>query len=446
LSKSFGRGFNALCLATLLAATAANAQFQLQRLYTTASGLAQSPCFIIEGHDGNFYGTIISGSSGNVFKMTPNGVVTTFSTVAGLNAELAPTDDGNFYGTTAPNPGSGSVIKITTIGQITTVFTFTGVNGGRPSGMRKGLDGCYYGVTTGTNGLRFPVSDFATIFQFTTNNALRTLHSVTNTSDFTGLPVQGTDGFLYGTATTKTVGGPPLGSSFRISFYRLSTNGTYQNIFTRSNAPGPAGDLIFGSDGNLYGPIGSHTQPSLLTYGGIFRISTNGVFTNLVTFNSVNGSDPEGRLLLASDGYLYGTTFGATGAKSGTVFRMTGDGDLTTLIHFGGTNGSNPLSPIIEATDGNFYGTTDGSTFTGPGTIFRLVQPIISSVAISNGVATLRWNSFIGGIYRVEYKSDLSDVTWNSLTGNIIATDVTTTLFDNLTTDSQRVYRVVLLP
>jgi uncharacterized repeat protein (TIGR03803 family) len=408
--------------------------------------MTQSPSFIIQGADGNFYGTIIDGSSGNIFRMTPDGNVTFFSLLFGLNPELAPTDDGNFYGTTTNGAaGKGSIFKVTLAGQITTVFSFNGTNGERPAGLRKGADGCFYGITSGTNGFRFPVSDFATIFQFTTNNTLTTLRSVTNASDFTDLPVQGTDGYLYGTTATSVFGPPPAGSTYRVSFYRLSTNGDYQTIYTRSNAPGPAGDLIFGPDGFLYGEFGSRVTGFPPSYGNIFRISTDGIFSNLFTFTSSTGGDPEARLLLASDGYFYGTTSGT--ANHGTLFRVTTNGDLITLIHFGG---SNPLSPLIEATDGNIYGTTSaGSPVINPGsgTIFRLVQPTaISDFALSNTTATLTWNSFPGGIYRVEYKSALLDAAWTPLIQRVTATDLTITVFDNLATDAQRLYRVALLP
>lgn len=83
----------------------------------------------------------------------------------------------------------------------------------------------------------------------------------------------------------------------------------------------------------------------------------------------------------------------------------------------------------------------------GIGTIFRLVQPTaMSNVGISNGVATLTWNSFPNGIYRVEHKSALPNLSWTPLIQRVTATDQTITVFDNAATDSQRLYRVVLLP
>jgi uncharacterized repeat protein (TIGR03803 family) len=273
---------------------------------------------------------------------------------------------------------------------------------------------------------------------------------VTNGPEFTGIPVQGPDGYLYGATLSGTILiGPPYESTLRVSIYRLSTNGDFQNIYTRTNAPDAAGDLIFGPDGDLYGTFGSDTRAYVpnVTYGSIFRVSTNGIYSNLFSFNSTNGSDPRARLLFANDGYLYGTTFAGGISNHGTLFRLSVHGEFTSLIDFTGANGAGPSAPLIQATDGNLYGATESSIISGIGTIFRLVQPIeLSSFAISNGIAAFTWNSFPNGIYRVEYKSALSDLSWTPLIQRVTATDQTITVFDNQTTDSQRLYRVVLLP
>jgi hypothetical protein len=157
---------------------ASHAQWQPQRLYTFTNAAAEgTPAFITQGADGNFYGTVIySGVQGRFFKMTPAGAVTLYpppisATVNGLNAELAPADDGGFYATTTTNvsfpfPSLGLIVKLAPSGQVSTAFTFNPLSGGRPSSIRRGLDGCFYGITTGTNTVAFrppiikPFSDF----------------------------------------------------------------------------------------------------------------------------------------------------------------------------------------------------------------------------------------------------------------------------------------------
>jgi uncharacterized repeat protein (TIGR03803 family) len=450
-------GLVAACVLTVFISLEANAQLQLQRLYTANS--LPPPSFLLQAHDGNFYGTMVpTGPSGRLFKMTPDGAVTLLPLITGLNPELALADNGNIYGTfntqLSGSATNGGIFVITTAGQVSNVFLFNGSNGPNPQGIRKGTDGCFYGIMSFTNrsfGLPVQVTNETRIFQFTTNNTVTELYSVTNGPEFTGLPVQGPDGYLYGARFAR--GGliqPPLENSYVLSIYRLSTNGDFQIIHSHSNAFAPAGDLIFGADGSLYGTTGlGHSEfPPVVFPGSVFRVTTNGIYSTLFTFGSTNGAAPGNRLLQANDGYFYGTTSSGGISNSGTIFRISVHGEFTSLLDFTDSNGSNPLAPLIQASDGNFYGTTGGSIKpSGPGTIFRLVQPTsISSVNASNGTAALTWNSFPGGIYRVEYKSALSDLSWLPLVQRVTATDQTITAFDNAATDPQRSYRVVLLP
>jgi hypothetical protein len=429
-----------------------------------------TPSFIIQSSNGNFYGTLSSTAVigpppnpvvivGRFFEMTPSGSVTIFpptpsSAILGLNPELAPADDGGFYATTFTNatfpfPSLGSILKLTPSGQISTAFTFHPLNGGRPSSIRRGLDGFFYGVTTGTNTVTFPPAPYKTIFQFSTNNTLTTLYSVTNATELTGAPVQGPDGFLYGTTALEIFGQPLSDPTYRISFYRLSTNGDFSTLYTRSNSPAKATELIFGSDGSLYGAIGARSANGLTgaTPGSIFRITTASVFSNLFTFNFTNGFDPVDRLVLAADGSLYGTTSGMPiNGLNGAIFHISANGVLTTLMTFHGSNEIGPSSPLIQANDGNLYGTGAIVPTVFSGMAFRLVPATaISALSVSNGVAAITWNSFTNGVYRVEYKSSLSDSNWTPLGPPLTATASTTTVFDN-TSNSQRDYRVVLLP
>jgi len=89
--------------------------------------------------------------------------------------------------------------------------------------------------------------------------------------------------------------------------------------------------------------------------------------------------------------------------------------------------------------DANGNSSLDGSW----GNTFRLVQRSEVNIAKKDGTAVLSWNSFTNGIYRVEYKSSLSDPNWTPLNTNTAAGD--TASFTNSPLDiTQRFYRVVL--
>ena len=46
----------------------------------------------------------------------------------------------------------------------------------------------------------------------------------------------------------------------------------------------------------------------------MFKVTTNGVLTTLVSFNSTNGASPSAELVLGKDGNFYGTTWRAAAA------------------------------------------------------------------------------------------------------------------------------------
>jgi uncharacterized repeat protein (TIGR03803 family) len=130
---------------------------------------------LIQGSDGNFYGTTelggtASNGDGTVFKITPSGELTTLWAFCvqsgcgdgiGPDAGLIQATDGNFYGTTnaGGSRGAGTVFKITSSGTLTTVYNFciqtACADGEGPyAGVFQGTNGDFYGTTGGggTNG------------------------------------------------------------------------------------------------------------------------------------------------------------------------------------------------------------------------------------------------------------------------------------------------------
>jgi len=126
--------------------------------------------------------------------------------------------------------------------------------------------------------------------------------------------------------------------------------------FDGTNGAHPQGGLIQAADGNLYGTTDSGGTNG--GHGTVFRLSHSGAFTTLASFSGTNGYGP-GRLTQARDGSFYGLTHRLTNNPcGGTIFKMTPSGALTTLVTFDGTNGFSPESALIQSTNGNFRGTT----------------------------------------------------------------------------------------
>ena len=188
----------------------------------------------------------------------------------------------------------------------------------------------------------------------------------------------------------------------------MDTNGVLTTLFsfnqTNGSGPGGSGGLIVGSDGALYG-VTQQGGPDFTNVnqgdGTIFKITTNGEFTSLASFDGTNGYEPNS-IIQASDGNFYGTTFAGGIDDSnggGTVFRMTPDGQLTTLVRFNGTNGEG-VAPLMQASDGCLYGTAgwggqyfNGVPGSGYGTVFKVTTnddfTLLASFDSTNGAGPL---------------------------------------------------------
>ena len=146
--------------------------------------------------------------------------------------------------------------------------------------------------------------------------------------------------------------------------FRMTPGGDLTTLYAFSGGDGdPRGQLAEGADGSFYS-----TTVGWGNSGTVFKITTNGALTTLVSFVGTNGSKPFAGLVLASNGFFYGTTV------AGTVFKMSQAGELTTLIWF--TNEGRVYSGLTLGLDGNLYGSTWGSSNSPasvhPGIAFRM--------------------------------------------------------------------------
>ncbi len=394
---------------------------------------------LVQGSNGNFYGTTRSGGPsgfGTVFKMTPAGVLTTlvrFTGIGGANkgaypyAGLLHGSDGSFYGTTeqggaqggaGDEAGYGTVFKVTPAGVLTTLVEFTGIgganNGSRPiAGLVHGMggDGNFYGTAS-----KGGANNFGTVFKVTPHGALTTLVEFSNngTSNKGRRPgglVQGADGHFYGTTSQGgTFGQNPgnleygYGTVFKMtSVGTLTTLVEFRGDATSNKGRDPEAALVQGDDGNFYGTtyIGGVNDT-----GTVFKMTPAGLLTTLVEFASIGASNqgrsPSAGLVQGSDRNFYGTTEYGGPNGLGTIFKMTTDGTpsgttLQTLVSFTGNEASDkgayPRAGLIQANDGNFYGTTYAGGANGPigsGTVFKMTPAGVLTTLVDftvNGVS-----------------------------------------------------------
>lgn len=362
---------------------------------------------LVQGSNGLLYGTAEGGGSdfyGVIFKTTlAGGLTTIYSFTDGLDGAnpygtLVQGTNGNFYGTASQGGSNydGTTFRMSSAGTVTPLYSFEdGDDGADPlAGLVQGLDGNFYGTA-----YQGGAGSYGSIFKMTTNGSVTGLYGFTGGNDG-GYPyaevIQGRDGNFYG--TTLEFGSIDYGTVFR-----LTTNGTLATLasFGYTNGGFPQAGVIQGADGNLYGTT---SEGGANGDGTIFRVTTNGTLTTLFSFASTNGSDPTAALVQGTDGNFYGTTSSGGPGGQGTAFRITTNGTLTTLLWFDGLNGADPEAALVQASDGNFYGTTaqGGTGFNpsaggGNGIIFRLTVPIFisNSITVTSAIACLPYSSSI---------------------------------------------------
>ena len=386
----------------------------------------------------------------------PDGVSPSASLVQGKTHEL-------FFGATASDTGSGAgtLFRVSRTGQLVTTHFFDADHeGSTPAVLLRGTDGTVYGATAGGgaqavsgrpggNGTIFradpdgsvvPLYSFprtqgsnpaslllsggslygvaeggglysaGVVFQFSPQSgALSTLHSFSapDGAHPVGPLVQGTDGFLYGTASTD--GTPPpdaagvlrsgTGTLFRLELdadastgFRVVTLHTFSalqnNNSTNSGGAFPQSALT--EDKNNPGAFYGVTQ-----YGGthatgtVYRfvpgaLEADSAADTLYSFGALTpntyvnpeGAYPAARLLQQGTDFL-GTALYGGSLGDGTVYRVrtdgTGTGTQVSAAHtFTFRDGAYPAAGLIAGPGGTLFGTTGGGGTGDYGTVFAL--------------------------------------------------------------------------
>jgi uncharacterized repeat protein (TIGR03803 family) len=185
--------------------------------FDKTNGCAPDFMALVQGADGNFYGTTEDCGAknyGTVFKITPEGKLTTLHSFDSTDgafpyAGLVQATNGNFYGTTNQGGanGGGTVFEITAAGKLTTLYSFCGepicaVGKNPDAPLVQASNGNFYG-TTYTGG----ADGDGTVFEITGGGKLTTLASFDGTDGcctYAGL-LQATNGSFYGTTPSDGV-------------------------------------------------------------------------------------------------------------------------------------------------------------------------------------------------------------------------------------------------
>ena len=147
----------------------------------------------------------------------------------------------------------------------------------------------------------------------------------------------------------------------------------------------PYGGLIQASDGSLYGTTSSGGANNA---GTIFKINQAGAFATLHDFAGSDGASPVSSLIQGPDGALYGTTSAGGASGWGTIFKIDADGTAFTTLHdfAGSPGGANPQTGLTLGADGNLYGSTTYGGANDYGTIFKTDKSGVTFTTLHNFV------------------------------------------------------------
>ena len=468
---------------TVLTALASSAQtFTTLVAFDRTDGAAPHAT-LVQGLDGNFYGTTSEGGvgakcgsnlgCGTVFKITPSGVLTRLYSFCNLTncadggdplASLLLATNGYFYGTTGDGGNSGSslypagtIFKITSAGVLTTLHTFCSLanctdGGPGASSLIQATDGNFYGVTAdgggGQSNSPYCSSGCGVLFKLTRSGTYSVLHTfcAETTCHDGGAPVgalvQGTDGNLYGATAFGGVDAPATGYPCCGTIFKFSLSGAFTTLHSFGNGgPNtPNGGLVQYSDGNFYGTA---TYGGNANNGSIFKITPTGTVTGLYGFCRTatppcpQGANPRAGLTLANDGNFYGTaSSGATPDNAGDIFEITPGRvftDLHSLCYSCKPSDDASPSGLLQATNGIFYGTTDFNCDSCNGSVFSL------STGLSPFVVALPATAKVGAAIKI-LGTDLTGATAVTFNGKaasfhvVSASEITTMVPTGATT------------
>ncbi len=413
------RGKRAYAVLVLCATTAVALPAQtfttLRRFDKTDGAIPDAA--LVQATNGDLYGTTYGGGAnggGTVFKITPSGGLTTLysflcsqtNCTDGLDptAGLIQGTDGNFYGTTpigGANKG-GTVFKITPRGTLTTLYGFCSTpyglctDGEYPgAGLVQATNGDLYGTT-----FEGGANNGGTVFKITPGGTLTTLYNFCAQSGCTdgvqpdaGL-VLAANGDFYG--TTWAGGANSSASVAGGTVFKITPSGTLTTLYSFcsrsacSDGEYPYVGLVQATNGDFYGTTPSGGANCLYPCGGtLFKITPGGTLTTLYSFCSqsgcTDGESPVAGLVQATDGDFYGTTAGGGAGHCsegsdpgcGTVFSLSvglgpfvkttpAFGKVGAVVKILGTN-------LTGATSVSFNGTAAGFTVVSPSLITTTV-------------------------------------------------------------------------
>lgn len=246
---------------------------------------------------------------------------------------------------------------------ITKRFDFTTASGSIPySSLVEGNNNFIYGVAP-VDGSLFEFNPFTNVF------TKKVSFNSSNTGLFPyGTPAKGSNGKLYGTTT----GGGATGNGVLYEYDITTNTATTKFDFAFATGVTTYGGLALASNGNFYGV--TYQGGTSSGQGVLYEYNpTTGVYTKKIELGqTLNGSSPLGGLTQAANKKLYGVTYQGGATNEGVLFEVDPVTNVFIKKHeFSYNTGASPEGTLVLAANGNLYGMTSTGGATGDGVLFE---------------------------------------------------------------------------
>ncbi|MEP7264211.1 MAG: choice-of-anchor tandem repeat GloVer-containing protein [Bacteroidota bacterium] len=305
--------------------------------FAAAAGFAgNSPQGNLLSYNGYLYGVSVAGGThirGDIFKyQSASGVYTSFFSMDSASGyyprgSLFLASNGKMYGVNG-NGGASNFGTLFSFDPVNNIYTklvdFVNTNGKYPQGNVIEYSGKLYGMTTSGG-----TSSGGVIFSYELSTGIFLVeHDFSFTDGFTpwGSFIIW-NSMLYG----MTFGGGTMGYGNIIQFDPATSAVTTVHNFDGTNGGAPISSLCIAGNSLMYGMT---QQGGVSNKGVIFSFNTSGnIFIKLHDFNTTDGASPNGSLMQASNGKLYGTTYSGGLNSVGTVFNYDIGSSQFTKVH-----------------------------------------------------------------------------------------------------------------
>lgn len=354
-----------------------------------------------EAAGNNLWGTTSTGGNGygTIFKYNiTSGTLTTVaqfsgtstSSLKGDGAAGALVSDGNgfLWGVTAyggnSSTSSGTIFKVEmATGTASTVIEFSGTGatnkGALPIGplVNDGA-GNLWGVTNtgalGSNGSVFKIASSTGVLTTVLQLGSLTGANATVRYPLNGLTNDG-EGNLWGLASVG--GGAATWAVYKIKM----SDGSFTKV-----AEQQPGGISYKGRTPLAGLSGNATTPWLwgtTSVGGANNLGTlfrynpstrqhNTVVSFTGQTGTALGSKPNGKVHVAADGIVWGTTEEGGASNLGTIFKYDPATSTFTTVQSFSSAGIRPMAPLTGMSDGTIWGTTSNGLSGNGGTVFKI--------------------------------------------------------------------------